>query len=154
MSKSENLIQLSGSPGCFICDNNNSNTRALGLKIMWDNDNKTVHIPFVPDPTWCGYSNVVHGGLVASVLDEAMAWAVEQVSGDWAFTVDFHLRYKKAVEPGKNYVAIASVKELGRKITVQAELFDADGKIVAVASAIFLPARGKAKPQTDRDTSA
>ena len=108
---------------------------------------KTVHIPFVPDSGWCGFNRVVHGGLIAAVLDEAMAWVVHEKMGDWAFTVDFHLRYKKAVEPGKEYHAVAGVLEIGRKITTEAKLYDPEGKLAAVADAVFLPGKGAARQQ-------
>jgi len=144
----QELEQLSGSPGCFICDNNGGNARSLGLKIFWNKEARTVHIPFVPDPGWCGYNKVVHGGLTAAVLDEAMAWVVRENTGDWAFTVDFHLRYKKAVEPDRKYQAVAGVVELGRKITTEARLYDENGNLAAVADAIFLPGKGQAKQQT------
>ncbi|MDL2210333.1 PaaI family thioesterase [Desulfovibrio sp. OttesenSCG-928-O18] len=144
------MRQLSGSPGCVICDNNGSNPRSLALKIMWDEDTRTVRIACVPDETWCGYSRIVHGGLVASVLDEAMAWVVKEVSGDWAFTADYHVRYKKALEPGREYVAIAEVEHLAsRKITARARFVDPEGQVAAEADAAFLPSKGRAKPRPE-----
>ncbi|MDL2260569.1 PaaI family thioesterase, partial [Deltaproteobacteria bacterium OttesenSCG-928-K17] len=101
------LERLPGSPGCFICDNNNSNPRSLRLKLMWDDAAQKVRLDINPDATWCGYDNVVHGGLVASVMDEAMAWAIKRQSGHWAFTADFQVRYKKPVEPGRSYTVTA-----------------------------------------------
>jgi uncharacterized protein (TIGR00369 family) len=136
----ETLERLPGSPGCFICDSDESNPRALRLKIMWDDKAQVVKIPFCPDRGWCGYSDIVHGGLVAAVLDEAMAWAVKRQSGQWAFTADFHLRYKKPVEPGRHYTVVAGVGELGgRKITAQARMLDQNERPVALAEAIFMP---------------
>jgi acyl-coenzyme A thioesterase PaaI-like protein len=141
-----NLKKLPGSPGCFICDNDNSNPRALRLALGWDEATQTVHIPIRPDEGWCGYAKVVHGGLIAAVLDEGMAWAVKQKSGDWAFTVDFHLRYKKPVEPGRDYTVLAEAGDLGgRKIEAQARLVDENGGLVAQAEAVFLPGGGQAK---------
>ena len=32
----EKLKKLEGSPGCFVCDNNGSNPRALALELFWD----------------------------------------------------------------------------------------------------------------------
>ncbi len=140
------LEQLPGSPGCFICDNNHSNPRALNLKLYWDEAGQAVRIPCTPDDTWCSFDDVVHGGLAASVLDEAMGWAVRIALGEWAFTADYHIRYKKALQPGKDYLVIASVVEnKGRKITAQAKLLDADEQIVAQATAAFLPGKGKAR---------
>ena len=143
------IERLPGSPGCFICDNNGSNRRSLGLKLLWDEQSRTVRIPCEPDDSWCGFSNVVHGGLIATVMDEAMAWAVKMHTGDWAFTADCHIRYKRPAEPGERYLATAAVRESGkRKITAQARFLDQDGQVLAEASAIFLPAKGKARPRT------
>lgn len=143
------LEQLPGSPGCFICDNNGSNHRALRLKLLWDEEGQEVHVPCSPDETWCGFSQVVHGGLVATVLDEAMAWAVKMAVGDWAFTAEYKIRYKKPVRPGMEYEAVASVTEKsGRIIQAQARFVDAEGRELATAKALFLPAKGKARPRT------
>lgn len=142
------LERLSGSPGCVICDNDGSNPRSLKLAIFWDEKERSVRIPCVPDESWCGYSAIVHGGVVASVLDEAMAWVVRQESGDWAFTADCHLRFKRPVQPGKRYEAVAAVEQLAsRKITVQARFLDENGNAVVEAQAIFLPAKGRALPR-------
>ena len=143
------LHALPGTPGCFICDNNQTNPRALRLKLLWDEANGTVHIPIMPDDTWCGFQDVVHGGLIASVLDEAMAWAAKQSVGDWAFTADYHLRFKKAVAPHKAYEAIGKiVRDSGRKLEAEAHLMAEDGTILVQASAIFIPAKGRAKTRT------
>lgn len=140
------LTPLPGSPGCFICDNNGSNPRALALRLQYDEETRTVRIPCRPDETWCGYSNVIHGGLVATVMDEAMAWAVKLHSGEWAFTADYRVRYKKAVEPGQEYTATATVVEdAGRTLTAEACFLDSRGQLMAKASATFLPAKGKAQ---------
>lgn len=148
MESAEILLPLPGSPGCFICDNNGSNPRALRLRLFWNEESRSVHIPCEPDDTWCGFDKVVHGGLVATVLDEAMAWAVKMSVGEWAFTADCNIRYKKAVEPGKAYRATAEVTEnAGRKILAQAAFYDENGAALALAKAVFLPSKGKAKPR-------
>ncbi len=144
----ENLKKLPGSPGCFVCDNNGANDRALKLDIMWDEQNQSVRVPFEPDHTWCGYNNVVHGGLIAAVMDEGMAWAVKEKSGSWALTVDFHLRYRKPLEPFKKYVVVANTDGGGgRKIMAAAEILNEAGESMARAEAIFLPGR-EAQPRT------
>lgn len=142
------LRQLPGSPGCVICDNNGSNPRSLKLRLLWNEETKCVHIPCDPDESWCGYSKIVHGGIIASVLDEAMAWAVRQNTGDWAFTAECRLRFKRPVEPDGTYVAIAGVDAIGKRtITAHANFLAPDGKMAAQASATFLPSKGRAKPR-------
>lgn len=139
------LSPLPGSPGCIICDSNASNPRSLRLRLFWDEEAKNVRIPCVPDESWCGYSGVVHGGVISSVLDEAMAWAVKQSTGDWAFTAECLLRFKKPVAPGGAYTAIAGVDEAGkRKITAHADFLGPDGTVAVRAEAVFLPSKGRA----------
>jgi uncharacterized protein (TIGR00369 family) len=139
------LTQLPGSPGCVVCDNNGSNSRSLHVRLYWDEENGQVCIPCEPDDTWCGFNEVVHGGMIASMLDEAMAWVVKMRLGDWAFTVDFHVRYKKAVAPGKTYWATAYVSSLEhRKIIAEADFTSEDGTVFAHATGIFLPPKGGA----------
>ena len=144
------LIRLPGSPGCVVCDNNGSNRRSLGLRIFWDEAAKSVRIPCEPDESWCGYSSIVHGGVVATVLDEAMAWAVKQVSGDWAFTADCRLRFKRPIRTGVRYEAVAAVEELDRRrISASARFVDAEGVVSVEATAVFLPSRGRATPRNN-----
>jgi len=142
------LQPLPGSPGCIICDNNESNPRSLKLRLLWDEATGRVHIPCQPDESWCGYSSIVHGGVIASLLDEAMAWAVKQSTGDWAFTAECTLRFKRPVSPGGIYTAIASVDMIHkRKISARADFVDPEGKVAVQALATFLPAKGRALPR-------
>lgn len=147
--KSATTSRLPGSPGCFICDNNGSNPRSLAVTLLWDEQEQAVRIPCVPDQTWCGFSKVVHGGLICSLLDEAMAWAAKVAAGDWAFTADFQVRFKKVVEPDKKYQAVGKVVEnQRRKLTTEGFFMDEDGQILAQASAVFIRST-QAKPRTE-----
>ncbi|MDR0652284.1 MAG: PaaI family thioesterase [Synergistaceae bacterium] len=135
----ETMKRLPGSPGCFVCDNDGSNPRSMRLVLMWDAEKKEVHIPFCPDETWCGYSGVVHGGILASVFDDAMAWAVHQNIGSWSVTADFHIRYRKPILVGRKYTAEGRVDETrGRKTRTKARIVDATGDIFAEADALFV----------------
>ncbi len=146
----ERLVPLPGSPGCVICDNNASNPRSLKLCLFWDETNRQVRIPCEADESWCGYDKVVHGGIVAALLDEAMAWAVRQHTGDWAFTAECSLRFKQPVRAGKAYTVIGGVSAAGkRKITAYGCVLDAEGAVAAKASASFLPAKGRAKLRSE-----
>ena len=133
------LEKLPGSPGCFVCDNDGSNPRSLRLHLMWDKEKKEVHIPFAPDETWCGYSGLVHGGILASIFDDAMAWAVRQNGGEWGVTADFHIRYRKPVTAGGKYTVKGRVEESrGRRTKTSAQIVDAEGKVLAEADALFI----------------
>jgi uncharacterized protein (TIGR00369 family) len=106
---------------------------------MWDAENKEVRIPFRPDETWCGYSGVVHGGILASVFDDAMAWAAYQNVGRWGVTADFHIRYRKPILVGEEYTATGRVEGIqGRRTRTKAQIVDTEGRVFAEADAIFV----------------
>lgn len=133
------MERLPGSPGCFVCDNDNSNPRSLRLHLMWDEAEGKVHVTFHPDETWCGYSGIVHGGILASVFDDVMAWAVRQDGGNWGVTADFHIRYRKPVTSGGEYTVEGWVEtRRGRKAKTAARLLDSKGDLLAEADALFI----------------
>ncbi len=137
------MERLPGSPGCFVCDNDGSNPRSLRLNLMWDEEKQEVHILFKPDETWCGYSGVVHGGILASVFDDAMAWAVRQISGEWGVTADFHIRYRRPVTAGGEYTVKGRVEsKKGRKAKTTAQILDTEGNVLAEADALFVGGAG------------
>lgn len=146
------MERLPGSPGCFVCDNDGSNPRSLHLHLMWDDEKGEVHIPFAPDETWCGYSGLVHGGILASVFDDAMAWAVRQVGGDWGVTADFHIRYRRPVTAGGEYTVRGRVESRrGRKAKTTAEIVDAEGNVLAEADALFVGGSGAKLRETKEE---
>jgi uncharacterized protein (TIGR00369 family) len=133
------MEKLPGSPGCFVCDNDGSNPRSLRVSLIWSEETKEVHIPIEPDGTWCGYDGVVHGGIVASVFDDAMAWAVRKNVGPWSVTADFRIRYRKPIRAGENYTVKGRVTATrGRRTRTAAQLVDGKGVVFAEADALFI----------------
>ncbi|GHV45126.1 phenylacetic acid degradation protein [Synergistales bacterium] len=142
------MKKLTGSKECFVCGQHDSNPRSLGLSLFWDEENKEVNIPFCPDDTWCGYSGVVHGGIIASVLDDAMGWAAKQTIGDWSVTADFHIRYRKPTLIGGEYVIKGRVEEVtGRKTKTTAVLLDGSGNVLADSDAVYVRKTGLRAPE-------
>ena len=50
---------------CFVCGEANP----LGLNLRFETDGRIVHTKFRPRPEHAGFRGVVHGGLIATVLD-------------------------------------------------------------------------------------
>ncbi|MFA7621745.1 MAG: PaaI family thioesterase [Aminobacteriaceae bacterium] len=133
------MEQLPRSKGCFVCGESADNPRSLGLDIFWNDEERRTEIPITPDATWCGYEGVVHGGVIASVFDDAMAWAVRCEHGTWAVTGEMSVRYLRPVLAGKGYVVEGRVeKSSGRRITTAAVMRDDRGKRVAEGTALFV----------------
>jgi acyl-coenzyme A thioesterase PaaI-like protein len=58
---------------CFACGPNNG--RGLGLK-FYKHEDGTVFGNFFADPKFEGYSGIIHGGIVATLLDSAMTYCL------------------------------------------------------------------------------
>ncbi len=99
---------------CFVCGKKNP----IGLKLDFSFDGKTITTEFVPQKEHQGYFNIVHGGIISTLLDEAMVkLAIEM--GMPAVTAHMDIRLRKALDVGK-------------KITVRAEILKDTKKILEV----------------------
>ncbi len=86
-------------------------------------------------------AGVVAGGVIAALLDEAMAHAVLAGLEDaqQTATVELSTRYMRTVREGQRVVAYGRVLKRGRRVvTVEAELRMLDGELAAKALASFL----------------
>ena len=83
---------------------------------------------------------IVHGGVIASLIDSAFAFAIIPLldEGERTVTVDMTIHYLRPVSNGAAK-AVARVVRAGRRvITVSAELFDANEKLAATALSTYL----------------
>jgi uncharacterized protein (TIGR00369 family) len=83
---------------------------------------------------------IAHGGVVATLIDSAMAIAIMAMleENERTVTVDLTIHYLRPVTEGVAK-ASARVVRAGRKvITVSAELFDKDDKLAATAISTYL----------------
>ena len=122
---------------CFGCGRQNP----IGLKLPFSEEGESgrVWAPWTPAREHQGFEGIAHGGLITTVLDEVMGWAIyrRQI---WAVTGTIAVRFRKPVEIGVDTRAVAwVVKEAGRKVDVAAELRRrSDGLLLAEATAIFI----------------
>lgn len=120
---------------CFGCGRQNP----IGLKMTFFEDDGGVWAPWTPAREHQGYEGIVHGGLITTVLDEVMGWAI-YVRKLWAVTGTINVRFRKPVRIGESLTARAWVESVtGRKVDVRAQLVrDADSEVLAEGSAVFI----------------
>jgi acyl-coenzyme A thioesterase PaaI-like protein len=83
-------------PNCVVCWDHHP----FGLKVDYRvTGEHTVEGTFACGKFYEGYSNVLHGGIVSSLLDGAMASCI-LAKGLEAYTVELKIRYRAAVETG------------------------------------------------------
>lgn len=119
---------------CFACSPDNP----IGLKLSFSDDGEVSRAHFVPREEHQGWTGIVHGGLIATLLDEAMAqWVWRR--GIKAVTAAMEIRFKKAVPVGEPVTVRAwGEGERGRLLTLAAEVRLGDGGVAATATAKFL----------------
>ena len=88
-----------------------------------------------------GWRGVAHGGIVSTVLDEAMAHALG-AAGFLGVTGEITVRYRRPVPTGVPVTVVGRVLERRRNLAeLSAELSDADGAVLASARARFVVQR-------------
>ncbi len=81
----------------------------------------------------------MHGGVLAALLDESMAWAMWAADRALGVTAKMETRYRKTVgTTGTLIVHGRVVRMRGRRIEVEASVDDADGERLAEATALFM----------------
>jgi acyl-coenzyme A thioesterase PaaI-like protein len=120
---------------CFGCGDDNP----IGLHLRFAPEGEGVRASFIPGPEHQGFYDVVHGGIISTVLDEAMAWATAH-AGVWAVTGEVRVRFRLPLKIGEPTTAVARVTGTrGRLVTTSAELqLDRDRTLIATASATFV----------------
>lgn len=90
-----------------------------------------------------GYSGIVHGGIVSTVLDEAMAKIVAAKAGR-ALTVELRVRFRRMVASGEAVVISGWIANRDKRlIQSEARLVGSDGSELAHAWGTFLGSSGK-----------
>lgn len=112
---------------CFVCGPDNP----IGLKLRFTKQGEGVRAEFMPSDLHVGYDGVVHGGIIAALIDDALAniWFVR---GEEALTAKIEVRFRQEVRPGDRL--IISARPTGSKAglqTASAEVIRTDGVIVA-----------------------
>ena len=83
---------------------------------------------------------IAHGGVAATLIDSAMAFAIMQSLGEdeHTVTVDLTIHYLRPLTEGKVRCSARVVRAGRRVITVSAELFDHKEKLAATALSTYL----------------
>ena len=118
-----------------------ANSNPLGLRLRFRTDGQIVRAEFVPQPEHIGFKQIVHGGLIATLLDEIMVWACAVQTKQFAFCAELNVRFQQSLRPGEKTVATAELvnNRRNRIFEAKAELRDVSGRVLASASGKYLP---------------
>lgn len=121
---------------CFICGEDNP--ISLKIEFEYNEEKDQVSAKYMPDEKLAGYNNIMHGGIVTALLDEAMAKAVIQ-KGWKAVTAEMKVRFLEPVRLDRQINIIGRVQEKRRRIIeASAKLEGKLGEELARAKAKFV----------------
>ncbi len=114
----------------------------LGMRLTEvEQDVQRIRMAFEVSPSFANPTGAVQGGFIAAMMDEAMSTCVIIASNVTmtAPTLEMKISYLRRLMPGPAHVD-ARILRLGRSAAfMEAECFDADGKLVAKATATAIP---------------
>jgi len=119
---------------CFVCGQDNPS----GLRIQYqEDDTGAITAVWRPALRWEGFLGIIHGGVVSTVLDEAMSKAVALQCE--ALTAELRVRFRRQVVSGGTFAIRGWVSNrTKRRIETEATLTAPDGTEHAHAWAVFL----------------
>ena len=123
---------------CFACGKNNP----LGLKLEWFNDyeNKQIETTFTLSDDYCSYPGTVHGGIIATILDETSGRAI-LLDNDFnrlMVTLKMEVVYKHNTPTNTPLKAVGRVlRDGGSRAQVEGEIILPDGTVSAKCTSIL-----------------
>lgn len=127
---------LPTSPTCFVCGEHNP----AGLQQRFFVEDDVVKTVLIPKVEHCGYANTVHGGIVATILDETMGWAANRELSRMCVTADITVRYRKPVPSDMESMVCARVTKASKRLVyLEGWIEGTNGETLARAEARFMP---------------
>ena len=141
-------IQQPNSAMCFVCGLENP----AGLRLVFfETSPDEVAASYTPPEQFQGYPGVLHGGIVAALLDEAGGRVV--MIGDhkhFMMTAKLEVKYRRPTPLGQALTVYGRLlKRRGRLAQAHAELRLPDGTVTAEAELTLADLPGEALPDSD-----
>ena len=113
-------LQNDGNHDCFGCSPKNSH----GLRMKFFSGEGALFSWLSVPGHLCGWENLVHGGVLAAILDETMGWTAIHFLKKFALTNSMTVEYKKPVR-------------IGEEIRVEGRVLEAVGKREATVAGLI-----------------
>ena len=120
---------------CFACSPNNP----AGIQMEFYEDGDEVVSTWQPTKNYEGFTNVLHGGIQATLLDEMGAWIVARKLQTIGVTSRLNIRYHKAVDIRQTHITIrAKITEVKRNLAfIEAKIYNVENEVCASAEMCY-----------------
>ncbi len=119
---------------CFGCGTDNP----IGLQLRFERADGGARATFRPRPEYQGWDNMLHGGIILTMLDETLAYAAIFEAGP-AVTAEINARIRRPGPMDQAYSLFGQVtkRRLGL-IATHATITDEAGNLIAEADGKFM----------------
>ena len=134
---SDRLNDRSAYQGCFACGMRND----AGLKLVFRQEGDEIVTEYTPEQHFQGFPGVLHGGILATLLDEALS-RMATLEGRWMMTGKLEIRFRNVAPVGQRLrVSSRGLSSRARMLQAVAEirLADEPETVIATAEGTFLP---------------
>ena len=114
---------------CYACGAHNER----GLHMEFRREGERAICDYTPCEYQQGYPGRMHGGIVATLLDEAMGWAVYGAQ-QWGATARLNVRFRRPVVPGDTLRIEMTLVRLRGRTCRMTGMATVDGARVAEAT--------------------
>jgi len=120
---------------CFGCGTGND----AGLRMEFFTDDRSLVSEVAIPPFLCGWNNLVHGGIISTVLDETMGWTAIYFTRRLVLTRNLSVDFLKPVFVEQPLWVEGRVKERNgeRLAIVTSEMYNSKEELCARAEALF-----------------
>ncbi|WP_028962955.1 PaaI family thioesterase [Sulfobacillus thermosulfidooxidans] len=125
---------------CFICGNQND--QGMHVHFTYLPQEHLVQAEVVVTESWQGFKGIVHGGIIAGLLDDAMWHILWNETHVVSMTADLRVRYRKPLYINTPLLVIGKLVESTRRLMRAQAFIEQNQEVMASSEGIFLPAKG------------
>ncbi|MEK6743682.1 MAG: PaaI family thioesterase [Nitrospirota bacterium] len=114
------MKELKDNQRCYVCGKDNPT--GLHVPFTVDHTTRTITGRFTPRQEHEGWEGIVHGGIIAALLDEAMVKLAAHL-GEPAVSAEITVKFKAPVASGEEILVTGKmIKESSRMIEAEAKV--------------------------------
>jgi uncharacterized protein (TIGR00369 family) len=128
-------MDLENDEMCFVCGKRNQDGLQLDFELVGEDGIRT---EFTPPKRFQGWKDILHGGIIATILDEVMV-NVAYLRKIMAVTVKLEIKLRKPVAVGERLIFRGQILKQGTKtLDVKAWAEQEGGAVVAEATGLLM----------------
>jgi len=128
--------QLPHTLGCLVCGRDNPHGLRLDLHV--ESESGMVWTEFTPTVHHIGFEGIIHGGVLATVLDEAMVWAATWKGKRFCVCAEMTVRFLASAGVNEKLRVEAQLTSDRRVIQCDGKILNARGEAIALAMGKYM----------------